>query len=199
VSQQLSIKVIIEGGSNNSDAGARKGFSDFFKNAGLANQPRIIIAGPRNKAIKQYWNQKDQNALLLIDSEGSITRELTAPNDTSWKLDHLIQRGDLTNEQRHEINSDNVFFMVQTMESWIIADIESVVTKAKRSAAIGARTRVGGDVEKLDKQECERIVDGSLPSRQPKGKRMELIGKLDPAKVELCSRECKSLLERLRE
>lgn len=92
--------------------------------------------------------------------------------------------------------------MVETMESWLIADIESIAAAGKHTEiqkAVARRTACSGDVQKISKSDAEALVKACLPDRQPKGKRMELMGKVNFDKVAQGASEVKALIDRLKQ
>lgn len=188
----VSIQIFVEGGRNNSDAIARKGFRDFFKNAGVAELPRVVICGSRSDAIRDYRNRKG-SGVLLIDSEQAVT--------AATKIQHLLDRKDIDGAHQHQLAEDDIFFMIEAMESWLIADIESIGKKHKRTnpkPSQEARRSVSDQVEKIAKVASHRAITESLPANFGKGRRMELMGLLDPEIVMKMAPEAQSLVNNLK-
>ena len=122
------IRIYIEGGGDrgNTRALLRKGFSGFLKDLRqIATSQQIgwqiIMCGSRNDAFRNFKNAlKDHpNAfnVLLVDSEAAVTTS-TSP----WK--HLKSRD--TWDSPIGVNDTHCYLMVQTMESWLIADIDTL-------------------------------------------------------------------------
>jgi Domain of unknown function (DUF4276) len=189
----VNTQIFVEGGSNNSDSAARRGFSDFFKRAGIEKLPRVVICGSRGDAIRSYRNRKGLG-VLLVDSEDPVT--------ASTKTQHLLDREDVDHKHKHQLAEEEIFFMIEAMESWLIADIESIAskhTKVDPKPAQNVRKRVQNQVEKISKRDSDEALKKSLPENLGKGRRMELMGLLDPEIVMHMAPEANALILHLRE
>lgn len=117
------------------------------------------------------------------------------------KIQHLLDREDLDHEHKHQLAEEDIFFMIEAMESWLIADIESIKKKHPKvdpKPAQNARMRVQNQVEKISKRDSDEALKKSLPENMGKGRRMELIGLLDPETVLRLAPEAKALITHLR-
>lgn len=121
------IRIYIEGGGDSKDSKAflRQGFSAFFqdlisKARRKGIQWRIVTCGSRNAAFDAFRNSVAQNPsafnVVLIDSEAPV-------QSTPWH--HLQQRGEWDG---NGLADEHCHLMVQTMEAWLIADIETLCT-----------------------------------------------------------------------
>jgi len=119
------IRIYVEGGGDgkNTKTPVRKGFSVFFHE--LISEARkkrinwrIIACGSRNTACTDFItamkSHPDAFNVLLVDSESSVT---LAP----WE--HLKNQD---NWDLHKSHNEQYHLMVQVMESWLIADIETL-------------------------------------------------------------------------
>ena len=122
----MSVRIYVEGGGDSKQlkADCRKGFSKFFEKAGLAGRmPRIHACGSRNRAFDKFRtklaeSQTETNSvLLLVDSEDPVSH-----GSDPWS--HLKKRDRW--EQPDNADNDNVHLMVQCMESWFLADVDSL-------------------------------------------------------------------------
>jgi len=117
----MSVRIFIEGGgSPKSMHLLRLGFQEFFRN-GLPNRqlPKIEMCGSRTETYKDFCNSLnnsfDNFCLLLVDSEGPVT------TPSPW--DHLTSIDGWGNPG---VTDDNCHLMVQIMESWFVADVNSL-------------------------------------------------------------------------
>ena len=189
----VSTQIFVEGGSNNSDPAARRGFSEFFKHARIEKLPRVVVCGPRGNAIRSYRNRKGLG-VLLVDSESPVI--------ASTKIQHLLDREDIDHKHKHELAEEEIFFMIEAMESWLIAVIESIAKthpKVDPKPAQKVRERVQNQVEKISKRDSDEALKKSLPENMGKGRRMELMELLDPQIVMLLAPEAKALITHLRD
>jgi len=120
------VKIYMEGGGDgkNSKAMLREGMSKFLANP---SKFQVICCGSRNEAFKMFThaiNSQDVNAnhiFLLVDSEAFVQ---DADDSIKRPKQHLRTRD--PSWQMHYIPESQIHFMAQVMESWMIADIESL-------------------------------------------------------------------------
>lgn len=196
------IRIYIEGGgdSNNTKALIRRGFSQFFQElVQLARSKNIkwniTVCGSRNNTFRDFKNalKSHPNAfnILLVDAEAAVSK-----NNTPWE--HLNQRD---NWKAPDIDDIHCHLMVQTMEAWMIADIETL----KKFYGKGFKENVISktlNVEKIDKS----ILSSSLKEatrNTSKGEYQKikhaakLLEMLDVEKVRQASDYCNRLFETL--
>lgn len=188
----MSRHLIIEGGSSKGGAQQRQGFVDFLRRAGVREQPRIKLAGSRNSAIQTYLAHESGTASLLVDSEEPV-------KDAS-SVAHLLATRAATREQATRMHVNEVFLMIETMESWLIADIESIKSRhplVDSSDIEKVRARVANNVERIPKAEAERLLSNAFPSGRldSKAARLGLVGSLDPDRVRSSSAEAARFLK----
>ncbi len=184
-----SSTVYIEGGSGPGDR-RRQGFSKLLKDPDNKRSPSIKLGGSRSKAIKLFCDSPDADPVLLMDSECA----LLDPDP----VQHLFERKDIDAARAAlmEAKKQDVFLMIETMENWLIADMECVSPNNFRTAVL-VRIRVNGNVESISKAEAEKVVAECLPTNQSKGDRMQLIEKVDPQVLSQRASEFARLLKRL--
>jgi Domain of unknown function (DUF4276) len=183
-------RIYIEGGSDNSKKPPRENFSKLISDPSKKRTPRVVICGSRGQALRQFRNDTNARSVALIDSE--------APFSVGNSVMHLLARRDIDQTTATLLDANRVFLMVETMENWLIADMESiaaVLKSVKTKPAIDARARVLGNVENISKQTAESTVAACLPPKWSKGKRMELVGHLDPEVVRARSAEAERLFQ----
>lgn len=121
----MSAKVYVEGGGDNkaTQTRCRQGFSEFFRKAGFTgHMPGIIAGGGRQQAFdlfRKALKNADSNkfVVLLIDAEDSV-----AEGNGVW--DHLESRDGW--DRPPGADEENSHLMVQCMESWFLADKETL-------------------------------------------------------------------------
>jgi hypothetical protein len=183
-----SVYVFVEGGGNSRDEQTeiRRGFALLFaKLLGGRAKPTVIPSGGRNQTFKEWERalrtHPDTLSLLLVDSEGPIP-------DGVDPWDYASKRtGDAHWKKPASMDDDRLFFMVQTMEAWFIADRHALVayygSKDFQSNALPSRS----DVENIPKQELEKAIThasrNTTKGAYKKSHGFAIIGQLDPAKV----------------
>lgn len=192
------IRIYIEGGgdSNNTKASIRRGFSQFFQElVQLARSKnikwQIIICGSRNNAFRDFKNalESHPNAfnVLLVDAEAPV-------NNPPWE--HLKVRDNWTPP---EIDDIHCHLMVQTMEAWMIADIDTLKKfygKGFKENAIPKTL----NVEKIDKSSlASSLKDATRNTSKGEYQKIKhaskLLEMLDVEKVRQASDYCNRLFE----
>ena len=198
------VKLYVEGGAQDSALDrslCRQAFSKFFAAAGLEGKlPRTVPCGGRKVAYDLFVTavnnlKPNELPLLLVDSETAVQK-----GQTVWG--HLKSRpGD--DWDKPEGAADNqAFLMVQVMESWFIADRETL------KSFFGVNFREHAlpkwphleEVPKLSVYEAlDKATAGCRPKQYAKGSlSFALLAKISPAKVEAASPHAKRLFECLR-
>lgn len=145
------IAVYMEGGGDSKEGKARlrQGMSEFLRKVVSQTKPgwRVVACGSRNGPHDAFQNANQTSpetfSVLLVDSEGPVTQ----PPRT-----HLKQRDRWT---LTGISDDSIHLMIQVMETWIIADADSVATYYGQHFLKNALPRA----QNLEGIEKERIYD----------------------------------------
>lgn len=152
-----SIAIYMEGGgdSNNGRAALRQGMDEFLGELKQVARTRswewkLACVGSRNNAFRAFRRATERGeadvVILLVDAEDPLQG---APRD------HLRQR------DRWEMGfaeESSVHLMVQTMETWLVADGDALAAyygQGFRESAL-PRTR---DLESVTKREIERALE----------------------------------------
>lgn len=122
----MKIKIYVEGGGDGRalKAKCREGFSKFFSKAGMQGMmPRVSACGTRRLAYEDFCTALDlakagDFIMLLVDSEDPLT------TDDPWE--HLKHRKADQWDRPPTADAENAHLMVQCMESWFIADKETL-------------------------------------------------------------------------
>ena len=122
--------VYIEGGSDTNgkvNAEFRHAFHEIFSNAGITKPPKVIMAKAQmvGKFVRSY--KKDNDALLLLDSEMNVKGDEDKTDALRRFIQNVKKRKDW-DENSDEIPEDRIHFMVACMESWFIADVDTIQT-----------------------------------------------------------------------
>jgi len=153
------VRIYAEGGGGGKDSKAaiRRGFGEFLRQLrALARDRRIrwniIACGPRNAAFDAFETALRTHAaafnVLLVDAEGAV-------NQTPWG--HLQERDGWNHPH---VADDHCHLMVQMMEAWFVADIdtlESFYGNGFRRQAIPVRN----EVEAIDKAILETALQNA--------------------------------------
>ncbi len=197
----VKIRLYIEGGGDSAlqSTQFRQGWRIFFENAGLEGRmPAIIRGGGREDTYQDFKTavarrKSDELPLLLVDSE-----ELVAENTTAWA--HLKNRDGW--DKPTESGNEDVYLMICCMETWFLADLESLrhhFGAEWRDNAVPAWT----DLEAVPKgtifDALNKATAGCGHRAYAKGKRsFKLLELIDPVQVDDKCPEAKRLLKRLR-
>ena len=197
----VTAKIYIEGGGQGQllDTLFRKGWTAFFKAAGLEGRmPRVVRGQGRKRTFDLFLTavenpEPDVFPLLLVDSEDPISE-----GNTEWE--HLKVRDQW--ERPAGADDTQVFLMVQLMETWFLADRDLLCKyfgQAFREDALKSWPSLES-VPKATVQETLSRATAACRTPYAKGKvSFELLAKLDPAKVAQACPNARRLLDRLRE
>lgn len=177
----VKVRVYVEGGGDRSNQRAqlREGFARFFQNAG--HRVSVITCGSRNNAYRVFKSALRQHTdsfnVLLVDAESPVTT-----NDL-WQ--HLQNRDSW--EQPASATAEQCQLMVQTMEAWFIADVETLARFYGQGFNRNSIPKQS-NVEEIPKDELEPALQEAT-RRTQKGRYAKirhgakLLGKIDPVRV----------------
>ncbi len=197
----MSVKVYVEGGGDTRELKqkCRRGFSEFFRKAGLAGRmPRVVSAGSRNNAFDRFrtalTNAKHGDfVVLLVDSEGPVGGDQDAWSYLAASDNWLKPQGAV---------DESVHLMVQCMEAWFLADKDSLARYFGSGFNLNALPQHAG-VEDIPKQDVSNGLN--MASRQCLRKgaydksrhSFDILGELDPGRVTATSVYAKRLVDTL--
>ncbi len=169
------IRVYFEG----TDA-LRQGFAAFFGKAKIGSNVQFIAAGNGISALKKA-DKSHPNAwnILLKDSEGPVQPDSLRTLGIGRKY------------------ARNVFWMVELMESWFLADPEALASYYGFS---GAKIRQTSNVERVPKSEVlKRLKDATRRTSKGEYNKVthapDLLMRLDPVRVKQRAENCRKLFE----
>ena len=159
--------------------------------------PRVVACGSREAAYDRFCTAlgrpNELAAILLVDSEGPITRKVG-----SWT--HLKEQDNW--KKPKGTKNENAHLMVQCMEAWFFADKDTLANYFgdgfNRNALSGQV-----DVEDIPKSDIERGLKSATrqcirKGRYSKGRdSFTILGQLDPEKVTAASPRAKRLIQTL--
>lgn len=197
----MKVKVYAEGGGEGEllDVLFRRGWSEFFKAAGLEGRmPRVVRGKGRDRTFDLFLTAVNNGGpndlpLLLVDGEAPVK-----PGQTIWQHLKALDNWDKPNGA----SDDQAFLMVEVMETWLIADremLERYFGANFRANQIPAWSSLEAVPKKTILETLDRSTAGCRRKRYAKGKiSFELLGGTDPNKVENACPHAKLLLDRLR-
>lgn len=174
----------------------RQAWASFFVKAGLARRPRVIPGMGRDQTIANFLQaledaDPETRPLLLVDSEGPVE-----PDQTAWEYLQTHGGSRIPASAR-----DQVFLMVQLMETWFLADRETL----RRYFGQGFREnvfRAWPSLEAVPKiTVLSALAQATAGCNRPyaKGKvSFDLLGQVNPALVENACLHARQLLDYLR-
>jgi hypothetical protein len=181
------LQIIFEGGHRGNEQ-HKRGLKEFLdKVSPDGHKIKVVLGFGRVQAAGSFLDRvkKGANAFLLIDAEGPLTAQsistVIGPELAAYR--------------------DRVFFMVQVMESWFIADSNALVDvrNAKLSMLTDELNRYGGNIEGISKPHAQALfakaTDPHLCSAENgKGLRLSYLAKIDPEKLRKASPEAARLI-----
>ena len=200
----VTAKLYIEGGGNRGQYRSkdlqirfRQAWHLFFKAAGIPRLPSVVRGGGRGQTFKRFRvaianPARDAVPLLLLDSEGPV-----ASGQTVWQ--YLLAANGW--HRPGNAREDQAFLMVQSMETWFLADqlaMQRYFGQNFSTAAFRAWTQL----EAVPKPTVLKALETATSRCQkPYGKgrvSFELLGRINPFRVESACLHGAALLDRLR-
>ena len=183
----MSSMVLLEGGdveSSESLGRCREGFRRLLEKCGFSGRmPRLKACGSRQSAYENfvaiYASQSSLDYIaLLIDSEDPVTNI-----DETWR--HLNQRDGW--QRPAGAQNDQVLFMVTCMETWIVADRQTLNQHFGNPLQTSALPPLD-NLERRSRQDVQDRLERATrncPGPYTKGpKSFEVLGKLNPDVLE---------------
>jgi hypothetical protein len=196
------VVIYVEGGGNSKAlrSECRRGFREFLQKAGFTNRPPAIAAcGSRKDAYDSFCIAIENlapgdNCMLLVDSEAPVSVQ------SPWT--HLANREGDRWKKPELATDDHCHLMVQCMETWFIADKETIVAffgQGWRENALPRHAHIE-QVAKEDLYEALKNATKDCKTKRPYGKgehSFEILSRIDPAKVSTASPWAKRFLDTL--
>lgn len=182
----VEARLYVEGGGDSKvlHSACRRGFSEFLRKAGLqGSMPRIVACGGRRQAFDDFCTAVKQKkiAVLLVDSEVLVT------DVSPWR--HLLSRPGDQWAKPAGVTDDGCHLMVQCMESWFLADRQSLAAFFGQGFQANQLPAEASPIESINKDQLlQSLVKASrqCKTKSSYGKSEHsflLLAKIDPAKV----------------
>lgn len=181
----MKVKLYIEGGgdSRSLHIKCREGFRKLFDRAGFTNpSPTTKACGSRDAAYDDFKKAcasgyTDVFPVLLVDSEDPV-------HDSVWR--HLQNRDGWNKPEG--ATDDQAQLMVQCMETWCVADQQTLQDFFGQYLQMGALPALN-DLEEVSKDVVQKALSNATKQcgkdrAYAKGKRsFELVGQLNPGEL----------------
>lgn len=144
----VEFKLYVEGGGKSKAlrSECRDGFSSFLKKSKPERLPRIVACGSREEAYDRFCTAiaQGQKAFLLVDSETPVAAKHMTGAQEDWNSWEHLRESDHWEKPDSATNQD-CHLMVQIMESWFLADKDSLVSffgQGFRNSSLPSQTSV---------------------------------------------------------
>ena len=188
----VEFKLYVEGGGDGKALRieCQTGFRTFLEKVGLHGaMPRIIACGSREDAYDRFRTASSQGvkALLLVDSEKPVAAKHMAGAPENWQPWQHLQQKDGWAQPASSSDTD-CHLMVQVMESWFLADkntLSDFFGQGFREGALSAQSLVETMSKEAVYQSLKNATrDCGEKKVYKKGTHsFKILGRIDPAKV----------------
>ncbi len=191
---QPESRLFVEGGGDDNAAlktRCRRAFSTLLEAAGLKGRmPRIVACGGRRQAYEAFCTALSDpgcadKAVLLVDAE--------APVDARTPWEHVRTRPGDGWERPVGATDDQLHFMVQCMESWFVADRQTMVAFFGQGFQESALPAATAAIERVSKEDILRRIEQATRGARKKGAydkgahSFQILARLDPAAIRRAS------------
>lgn len=189
------MKLFVEGGGDDNalKTECRRGFKSFIEKAcpGMP-QPRIVASGSRSAAFDDFCTalRYGENALLLVDSEDGVHDLYQQGDFHTWRpWEHLHRRDGWV--MPNGSNNIDCHIMVQSMESWFLADSSALQEFFGSGFNINPLPRDTNRIEAIQKAQVMRSISTAVMHCTTRGKSeyskgehsFKILAIIDPQKV----------------
>lgn len=204
------VKLYVEGGgdSKSLQIECRRGFREFLEKAGLKGKmPGISACGGRRLAYDDFCTAiaSGESAMLLVDSEAPVPSAHQTGEPATWRpWLHLKQRqGDGWVKPANAADTD-CHLMVQVMESWFLAERETLQIFFGQGFRENALPAIGNAIEGIAKTQVYDALKQATQNCKTKAEygkgehSFKLLAKIDPTKVTAASPWAKRFVDELK-
>lgn len=178
--RRQGLRIFVEGGGNDQETRTRcqRAFNKLAESAGFAGRmPSFIASGGRQRAYEMFVTacEAGERCMLLVDSEGPVT------HGSSWE--HVRERQGDGWSRPAGAGDEDLHFMIECMEAWILADVAVLQKKYGQRLQEGALPR-RREIEQVAKSDLFDALARATPTGEySKGRQaFELLAAVD-AKV----------------
>lgn len=198
----MSVTIFFEGGGDKeaTQSKCREGLSKYCaKLKTKASRLKVVAGGGREQTFDKFRraaleSRADEVSVLLVDSEGPVT--------ASTPVEHLHVRDGWNFAA---LLNYKVFLMVQTMESWFLADRDTLAAFYDGGFLANSLPGSSTNIEIIRKDDVETTLKKATRKTNTKGEYHKinhgaaLLALIDPKKVEDTSPHAASFHKFLRE
>jgi hypothetical protein len=188
-----AVRVYVEGGgtSRGEQATLRESFTKLLGAVvGDLSKPKLIAAGGRGNTFDEFRAalrmHPDALCILLVDSEGPVKQRANPWSHVRDRRGDQWKRPDTTTDEQ-------LHLMVETMETWIVADSDALVQQYGPKVDLDALPST--NLETISKQDVLQKIARALRNtgkQYTKSAGWVLIGRVNPSRVEAaCSHACR--------
>lgn len=197
----MSVTIFFEGGGDKetTQSKCRRGLSIYCAKVNPKfRRLRVVASGGREQTFEKFNialrnSRVGETVALLVDSEGPVTKSSAA--------EHLREtdRWEFANLPNH-----HAFLMVQCMESWFMADRQSLAAFYDGGFLLNSLPGSSTSIESIRKQSVHSALKRATSNTRTKGEYQKidhgsaLLAMIDPAKVEDASPHAKRFNDFLR-
>lgn len=195
-----AVRIYMEGGGTvDAKRRLRQGMDEFLRELKAKCRDsrrnwKLVLSGGRNDTISDFADahrraRPGELVVLLVDSE--------APVSASGPAAHLRAEGGQTGRLLKDTPDDATHLMVQTMETWIVADREALAAYYGQHFVASALPPAD-DLETVPQKDVARALKNAT-QETPKGAYHkthhagDLLAQVDPAKARRRCRHCDRL------
>jgi len=191
----VNVRIYVEGGFQGSTkTNCRRAFRSFFEKVLPTGSFKVIASGSRSDAFQDFSAALKGNPgdyiVLLVDSEEAV-------HASPWQ--HLRARDGDKWQRPAGAHDDQAHLMVQAMESWFLADRQTLASYYGQGFLVGALPRQP-NVELVSKpavlsalEHASRKTQKGLYHKTRHG--FDLLEQIDPARVSSASGHADRLLK----
>jgi len=198
----------VEGGGDTAalKTACREGFTTFISRADITKRPRVVACGSRRNAYESFCTAiaNGEEAILIVDSEDAVNAQHQQGRPDTWQpWAHLKGRIGDGWDKPAGVADTQCHLMVQVMESWFLADWDTLKAFFGQGFKENALPATGNSIEGISKQQVYDALAKATGKCETKAvydkgeHSFKLLTKIDPAKVTQTSPWAKRFVDEL--